>query len=135
MGLNPAIWGPHGWFFLESLCLAYPSAPSAAERQHMRQFFSALQHVLPCEGCRAHFQRNLAESPLTDAVLQSRNTLVAWILEMHNKVRRSNNQRPYSIEDFTSYYNAEYNSAVFDPTVPSITLLGFLSGFLIARYV
>ena len=40
---EPKIWGPHAWFFLESVTMAYPTKPSFDEKKAAEQFFNSLQ--------------------------------------------------------------------------------------------
>lgn len=108
--LDPTVWGPHGWFFLESICLSYPDSPSNEEKRHIKDFFYSLQHVLPCPACREHYSQHLNAHPLTDNVVSSRANLVPWILAIHNRVRHSNGQPPISTQAFFNYYQEQYSS-------------------------
>ena len=33
MSLNPKVWGPHAWFFLETVAMAYPIDPTNEDKQ------------------------------------------------------------------------------------------------------
>lgn len=131
--MNPEVWGPRGWFFLESICMAYPDRPSAEEAARMRSFFLALPHVLPCPACGQHFLRNLQLDPLEPA-LASRDTLVPWILRMHNRVRIKNGQQPFTLAEFYQYYSQEYSEQLGGAGLVG-PVLGFVSGVLLARYL
>lgn len=133
MYMNPQVWGPRGWFFLDSVCMAYPDRPSAQEAARMQQFFAALPHVLPCPACREHFLANLREDPVEPA-LASRDALVAWILRMHNRVRTKNGQAPITLAEFYQYYSQEYSEQIGAERLVA-PVLGFVSGVLLARYL
>ena len=67
MNLNPKIWGPHTWFFLDSIMLSLPNKLNNEQQNIYKNFFTSLQYVLPCEGCRNHqedqnYQQNINES-------------------------------------------------------------------------
>ena len=37
---EPTVWGPHAWFFLESVAMAYPIKPSYQEKKAADDFFN-----------------------------------------------------------------------------------------------
>lgn len=131
--MNPEVWGPRGWFFLDSICMAYPDRPSPQDAARMRAFFLAVPHVLPCPACRAHFLQNMLQDPIEPA-LATRESLVNWILRMHNRVRAKNGQTPISLADFYQYYSQEYSEQLGAERIVG-PVLGFVSGVLLARYL
>ncbi len=78
-------WGPHAWRLLHSISFAYPTKPSEIERRRTKEFFTSLQHVLPCPDCRHHFARLLREKPIDDA-LTSQDLFCRWLVGAHNDV-------------------------------------------------
>ena len=36
---EPKIWGNHAWFFLETICMAYPTNPSKSMKSSAKNFF------------------------------------------------------------------------------------------------
>lgn len=108
MNLNPVVWGPHAWFFLDSVVMGMPDTPSPSEAAVYKSFFTSLQFLLPCLKCRLHYAANLEESPLTDDILASKDKMLRWLYDLHNKVRVSNGQQPRSYEEITAFYNAAY---------------------------
>ena len=44
--LNPNIWGPHAWFFLESIAIGYPDNPTKEEKIKAKNFFLLLESLL-----------------------------------------------------------------------------------------
>ena len=109
MNLNPEVWGPHGWFFLESIVLSLPNKLNKEQKHIYKNFFTSLQDILPCEGCREHYKENLIKYPLTDVVLSKKENMIKWILNVHNNVRRNNKNIPISINQFFEYYNKQYD--------------------------
>jgi hypothetical protein len=109
MNLNPKVWGPHGWFFIESIVLSLPNKLNYEQKNIYKNFFTSLQDILPCEGCREHYNQNLIKYPLTDTVLSKKENMIRWILNVHNNVRRNNKNMPISINHFFEYYNKQYD--------------------------
>jgi hypothetical protein len=109
MNLNPTVWGPHAWFFLDSVVMGMPDNPSPNEAAVYKNFFTSLQFLLPCLKCRLHYAANLEESPLTDDILASKERMLRWLYDLHNKVRVSNGQQPRSYDEITTFYNAAYS--------------------------
>ena len=103
--LDSNIWGPNGWFFIDSICLSYPINPTDIDKQQYKNFFYSFPNVLPCSKCRIHFNNYIIKYPLTDDILNSKENLIKWILTAHNNVRN----KKINIEEFYSYYNDKYN--------------------------
>jgi len=83
MSIDPKIWGEAGWTFLHSVVLAYPSEPTADEKEDMRVFLGKLPSILPCEECRANMKKHMEKYPLNNAALESRLSLAEWINKIH----------------------------------------------------
>lgn len=88
--MKPDIWGPGAWALLHAITLEYPEKPTIIDKNNIKTFFETLGNVLPCEKCRVHFQKNISIYPLTDNILSSKNQLVRWLIDIHNKVNEMN---------------------------------------------
>ena len=77
--MDPKVWGPHAWFFLHSITLAYPKNPTDKDKIKYRNCFQLIAEVLPCDQCRQHFIKALSDTPLDDNVMSKRSHLVKWI--------------------------------------------------------
>ena len=130
------IWGPHAWFFLETVCMGYPTDPSYEEKKQAENFFKALQFMIPCEKCRNHYKKHLKKYPLNGEVLSSRDNLFMWIVDIHNSVHK-NKQKTY--DDTFNYYMDMYKINVDDNedknTNNSFTLKGFLFYFIMIMFI
>ncbi len=84
--LAPESWGPGAWKFLTAIAFAYPENPSKEEQEATYQFFSALQHLLPCKKCKTHFKDNIDKIPLDTS---SKDSLTKWVVDFHNLVNES----------------------------------------------
>jgi hypothetical protein len=105
MILGPDIWGPHGWKFIHYVTLSYPQNPTEENKTNFKNFFTLLQHVLPCKICANHYAENLKKLPLTDEVLSSRDSLVKWAIDIHNIVNESKNKPVMKYEDALNAIN------------------------------
>lgn len=110
--LDSSIWGSKGWFFLDSVCLAYPDNPTKQEKQQYKYFFNALSIIGPCTKCRVHFNNFIKKYPLNNNILKSKDNLILWILTAHNNVKKINGEKQIKLEDFYKYYNNMYKTDV-----------------------
>lgn len=85
--MDPYIWGPSAWEFLHSTTFAYPDEPSQTDKLRYKDFFEQLCYVLPCKDCCLHYQQELVNTKL-DQALDSRDTLSRWMVEVHNNVNK-----------------------------------------------
>jgi|TARA_B110000285_G_C15104620_1_gene607186 hypothetical protein len=125
--VKPAIWGPHGWKFLHYVSLGYPDNPTDEDKINFKNFYYSLQHVLPCEKCALNYKHNLLDSPI-DNHLNNRDTLVRWVIDVHNKVNKELNKKELSYEDGISLYLTE-ETMILDycfKVVVLIIILAFL---------
>lgn len=102
---NPEIWGPHAWFFLETITLGYPTNPTEKEKSDTKNFFYALQFIIPCEKCRINYNDHLNKHPLTDTVLENRDNLFHWIVDIHNLVDPN---KSISYNDTYNFYISKF---------------------------
>lgn len=86
-------WGPAVWTTMHIFTFSYPNAPAQIDKDQAVKFFELVPVFLPCGICSMHFNETLKELPLTDAVLQSRETLSRWLNTVHNRVNRRLNKR------------------------------------------
>ena len=101
--ITPEIWGPHGWKFLHYLSFGYPENPTTEEKNNYKTFFISFQHVLPCSICAKHYSDNLLEYSLDEA-LNNRESLIRWVIDIHNDVNETKNKKIYSYEEAIELY-------------------------------
>ncbi len=104
--MNPKFWGPHGWIFLHSVTMNYPKNPTYEDKQMYLDFFRSLTKVLPCEKCAHHYSENITENPV-EAALDSRDSLVRWLILIHNEVNKDLGKPTYTYEQVIEQY--KYN--------------------------
>lgn len=107
--MNPEIWGPHAWFFLHSITLAYPDNPSYGDKENVKTFFKSFYKVLPCPKCRIHYENHLERMPITNEIVESKQQLVQWLIDLHNAVNKSTNKPLLTYEDVLLKYTKCYS--------------------------
>ena len=112
--MNPKVWGPHAWFFLHSVTLAYPDTPSETDKKQMYDFFMSLSNILPCTDCMKHFKQHLNKYPITP-FLDSKDSLVSWLIILHNMVNVSNGKPTMTNKQVLDYYNKQYKYGASTP--------------------
>jgi hypothetical protein len=111
INLSPTVWGPHTWFFLDSMAMGYPDDPTEEEQTSAKNLLLSLKDLLPCWGCRVNYTDYITEyfkiTPIED-IVKKRSTLIAFIIDVHNDVRNKTKQKPKSVEETFKYYNTVY---------------------------
>lgn len=107
---NPTIWGPKGWFFLDTIILSYPVNPDSNHKKMYQDFFKNVGKMLPCEGCRDNYSTHISIHPLKDKHLISRDTLIDWWITIHNMARKSMNKEVITPANFLNYYYKCYST-------------------------
>lgn len=105
--MNPKVWGPHAWFFLHSVTLSYPNNPTETDKKQMYDFFMSVSNILPCLDCMKHFKDHLNKYPITP-FLDSKDSLVSWLIILHNMVNVSTGKPTMTNEDVLKLYNKKY---------------------------
>jgi hypothetical protein len=108
MNLDPAIWGPHAWFFLDSIIITMPDKLDKNQILLYGNFFKSLQYLLPCKACKLHYSLHLEKFPLTDEILSTKASMLEWIVNLHNEVRKNQNKSQRTINSVLTYYKNIY---------------------------
>ena len=104
INLEPKIWGPYAWFFLESCIIGYPDKPTEDEKDKFRQLFYLLKDIIPCIKCRINYENHITKYPLTDKILSNKDNLLRWLINIHN----ISSNKQYNLEQTLKYYNNIY---------------------------
>ena len=92
------------WHTIHMIALGFPDRPTDDDRRKYKSFFTSMQYVIPCAQCAVHFQANLKRLPLDDAALESRSSLFAWTVHLHNIVNEATGKPTLSVEQSAAYY-------------------------------
>ena len=116
INMPPQVWGPIFWATLHIASLGYSDTPTERQKKNMIAFYESMVDVLPCPICRKHYEQNLEEMPIKDAV-NTRMELIHWVFTMHNRVNVQLGKREYSFEEFVeSMRNLETSQKACPPS-------------------
>ena len=87
--IGPDKFGPSLWQGLHYITLGYPNNPTNEQKEKYKTFFTVLQDTIPCSICANHYAENIKILPLTDKVLENKENLVRWLIDIHNIVNKS----------------------------------------------
>lgn len=104
-------WSRPVWHAMHSLTFTYPeSEPSVIQKHSMRAYIAATADVLPCKMCREHFSARIADTATDwDTVLESRETLSKWLVNLHNSVNREKGKPIMTYSDAKAKYTYDPN--------------------------
>lgn len=99
-------WGKPWWQVLHAVTFNYPDKPDQATRDRVMLFFKLVPFLLPCGLCGVHFYKAMkdGEYALTADVLQSRDTLSRWLVDVHNHVNQRLRKPAVTYERCKTYY-------------------------------
>ena len=85
--LNQDVWGPHYWFFLETISLHYPLQPNDVSKKKYYDFIQNLPLFIPNPEIGNKFSKLIDTFPVTP-YLDSRISFMKWINFIHNKINK-----------------------------------------------
>lgn len=112
---NPYVWGPAFWMSLHISAAYYPVNPSQIVRERMKQRILAIPYEVPCSSCRPHaisfiepFREKVSEDmDRLDIVVSSRDNLVKFYVDFHNKVNARYGKRQWTYEEAIKTYSGQ----------------------------
>jgi hypothetical protein len=121
--IKPEIWGKHFWNTIYYVVIAYPDNPTYEDKTNIREFFNLLKHILPCENCRMHYSDMLINNTLTDDILNSKENLLNWIININNHVNERLGKPKITYEQIINKYHYGTNSYDYRHIATIILLL------------
>jgi len=109
--MNQNIWGPHLWFSLHTISFNYPLMPKEDDKEFYKNFFTNLQHVIPCSICKKNYIRHIKEHPISQ-FLDNRKTFVYWVIDMHNMVNAEIGKKILSYDVVMKKYEEVYKKKI-----------------------
>ena len=85
--INPKVWGPSGWKFLDKIVEGYPNRATHDDQVQMLDFLTSLGHVLPCAKCRENYITFTLKYPPIEYVGSKRN-VKKWLQAYKRKSNR-----------------------------------------------
>jgi Erv1 / Alr family len=135
---DPRIWGPHYWFFLQTVARTYPHHPSSVTKKIYYSFFQTQMPLfLPVEAHAVEYEKLLNEYPVTP-YLDNRDSLMTWVHFIHNRINYRLSKPDLSFREANERYEAlfvdtEARAREWRKTWKRLVALLFLSaiGFII----
>jgi len=107
MIFDPAIWGPHFWFFLMTLALSYPDNITAVTKRKYYDFIINLPIFIPNPKIAARFSNLLDRYPVSP-YLDRKESFIRWVHFIHNKVNGILGKDEISYAEAIDRYFAKY---------------------------
>jgi hypothetical protein len=104
---EPSVWGPHYWFFLMTIALAYPDTPNAVTKRKYYDFIMNLPIFIPNEDIGNRFSAFIDRYPVTP-YLDNKESFVKWVHFIHNKVNAAIGKEEISYTEAFDRYLEEY---------------------------
>ena len=104
---DPAVWGPHYWFFLQTISLTYPRRPNDVTKKKYYDFVQNIPLFIPVESMATNFSKLLDEYPVTP-YLDSRDAFIRWMHFIHNKINEQTEKPKISLGEFYANYYEQY---------------------------
>jgi len=112
--MDSNIWGPSAWLFLHSIAYNYPDNPSYTDKINYGNFYNHIQYTLPCNLCKSGYAELLKTKPV-EFSLDSKETLVQWMIDIHNEVNKKLNKPSRGYDDMILFImNGHKKSKKFD---------------------
>lgn len=97
--INPQLWGPYFWQTFHFTAFGYPEEPNEMDKDVYSKFFENFMKILPCDKCSVSSQELYSETELQDA-LESRDKLIRWSYDFHDKVNKKLDKKSPTFEKF-----------------------------------
>jgi len=107
MILTPEVWGPHYWFFLDSVAHSYPDTPNAVTKRKYYDFIQNLPLFIPIPEMGDKFGAMLDKYPISP-YLDSRESFIRWVHFIHNKFNVMLGKEEISLFKSMDLYRAHY---------------------------
>lgn len=107
---DPFVWGPHFWFFLDTVAMTYPNHPNAVTKKIYYDLFQNFHLFIPVKEHSNSFNKLLSIYPITP-YLDNRESLVRWCHFIHNKINDQLDKPKMTYHDFFSSYYGRYKES------------------------
>jgi hypothetical protein len=104
---NPDVWGPHYWFFLNTIALTYPKYPNATTKKRYYEFFRTFNLFIPVGAIAKEYDELLLKYPIIP-YLDDRKSLVTWIHFIHNVINKKLEKPEITMSQFLDKYYYHY---------------------------
>jgi len=128
--INPKLWGPYFWQTFHFTAFGYPEIPNASDKSAYKTFYIHFMKILPCDKCSVSSQE-IIDINLLEKALESRDSLIRWSYNFHDKVNKKLNKTSPSFETFKHEFQNR-DSNVIHIIITGTLLLLFI--YIVMRY-
>lgn len=128
--INPKLWGPYFWQTFHFTAFGYPENPNKADKSAYKTFYIHFMKILPCDKCSVSSQE-IIEINLLEKALESRETLIRWSYDFHDKVNKKLNKTSPGFETFKHDFQNRDSKSM---NIIIITLLLLILLYITMRY-
>jgi len=97
--ITPTFWGPYFWKTFHITAFGYPDNPNKVDKSAYQNFYDNFMKILPCDKCSNSAQRNVLKTDW-EYILSSRDRLIKWTYDFHDKVNKKLGKKSPSFDDF-----------------------------------
>jgi hypothetical protein len=106
---DPAVWGPHYWFFLHTVSHTYPLYPNSVTK---RKYYDLIQNMalfIPNEKIGNDYNKLLDNYPVTP-YLANRDSFIRWVHFIHNRINKLLDKEEITLFEALDNYRSLYKS-------------------------
>lgn len=104
---DPGVWGPHYWFFLQTVAHTYPQTPNSVTKRKYYDFIQNLPLFIPNPDIGDRFSSLLDQFPVSP-YLDSRDSFIRWVHFIHNKLNVILGKEEITLFAALDNYRAQY---------------------------
>ena len=104
---DPEIWGPHYWFFLQTVAHTYPEFPNSVTKRKYYDFIQNLPLFIPNPEIGDKFSNLLDQFPISP-YLDGRDSFIRWVHFTHNKINKMLGKKEISLFAALDNYRSHY---------------------------
>jgi hypothetical protein len=108
------IWGKYIWQTMHYIALGYPDNPTNDKKEKYKQFYTLFKDVLPCSICTKHYEQILINYPLTDDIMNNKDKLIKWTIDIHNIVNESLHKKNISYDEASNVIYKYSNHNIYN---------------------
>ena len=105
----PEVWGPHYWFFLESVAHTYPEYPNKLTKRKYYDLIHNLPLYIPHRKIADDFAALLDAYPVSP-YLDKKDSFKRWVNFMHNRINDRLERPRVNLADAEAVYFANYRN-------------------------
>jgi len=125
--INPRLWGPYFWQTFHFTAFGYPDNPNSTDKSAYKTFYIHFMKILPCDKCSVSSQETIDVS-LLEKALESRESLIRWSYNFHDKVNKKLNKTSPGFETFKKdFQNRDSNYIHIIITILLLLLLLYIT--------